>query len=88
MFFRSHRDPLSSVYWACCVFLHTLISGTHPQSHTHRRASMGGLAGLAGRLGPSQRPAFFFTRLLESVGNNDERLIIGNQADLLSNLTP
>lgn len=48
---------------------------------------MGGLAGLAGRLGPSQRSAFF-TRLLESVGNNDERLIIGNQADLLSNLTP
>lgn len=43
--------------------------------------------GLAGELSPSERSGLFM-RLHESAGNNDKRLIIWDQADLLPNPTP
>lgn len=68
------------------LFCFPLILGTNLQSHIHCQASMGGPTCLAGRLSPSERSVFM--RLHESAGNNDKRLIIWDQADLLPNPTP
>lgn len=54
-------------------------------THTDTPAWEARVAWQAGSVHQSGRP---FMRLHESTRNNDKHLIIGNQADLLQNLTP
>lgn len=87
MYFHPQRDALHAFVQPCFVFLRALIFSeqTSKAAHIEVPAWEARLAWQASSVHQSGRP---FMRSHESAGNNDERLIIGDQADLLLNPTP
>lgn len=87
----SHRDALHAVVMPCCFPPSSDFKNkpAEPQTLTHTHTDVPAwearLAWQAGSVHQSGRP---FMRLHESAGNNNKRLIIGDQADLLPNPTP